>query len=135
MTNESLYPIKVLIVDDNAQMRQLLRLTLNFAKYDLYEAKDANEAIKSVITYSPDVILLDVMMPGTLTGLDVCEFIKTSSMKDIKVIVLSAKGQERDIEAGKLAGADAYLTKPFSPLMLMQTVDNLMGIDSSEEEQ
>ncbi len=123
--------IKILIVDDNAQMRQLLKLTFGFDKYQLFEADNANKAISLVISELPDIVLLDIMMPGDCNGLDVCEFIKSSSFDAMRVILLSAKSQKNDIEAGMQAGADAYITKPFSPLELLELVEQQLATSPS----
>ena len=77
----------------------------------------------------PDVILLDVMMPGLLDGYQVCDRIKKDpELRAIKVAMLTARGQATDLAAGEAAGADAYLVKPFSPLELIDRVESLVGL-------
>lgn len=118
MTNK-----RVLIVDDNRELRALIRMTLEFGDYDLYEAEDGEHAMRLFPVVQPDVIILDIMMPGEFDGLEVCRRIKSNEATSAtKVILLSAMGQKVDIERGKQAGADAYLTKPFSPLTLMAQI-------------
>ena len=111
---------KILIVDDHADIRRLIRLTLEFERYDIVEAADGISALELAASTRPDVVLLDVMMPGDIDGLEVCRRIKAKAAPgSAKVIMLSARGQARDREAGLQAGADAYLVKPFSPLQLI----------------
>ena len=111
---------KILIVDDHADIRRLIRLTLEFESYHIFEAADGESAIELAKVNHPDVVLLDVMMPGKINGLEVCRHIKADAgLTGVTVILLSACGQARDREAGLQAGADAYLVKPFSPLQLI----------------
>ena len=111
---------KILIVDDHADIRRLIRLTLEFERYDIFEAADGKSALALAASSRPDVVLLDVMMPGDIDGLEVCRRIKAdAALGGAKVIMLSARGQASDREAGLQAGADAYLVKPFSPLQLI----------------
>lgn len=118
-----------LIVDDNWQLRELVKMTLSFSDFELHEAEDGQEALKLIKAIKPEVVLLDIMMPGELSGLDVCREIKADrDLSDIRVIILSAKGQKVDLEAGGHAGADAYFVKPFSPLSLL---DSLRGVSAS----
>jgi DNA-binding response OmpR family regulator len=116
----------ILIVDDHADIRRLIRMTLEFEDYKIYEAADGDAALSFTATIRPDVILLDVMMPGAIDGLEVCRRIKaTPALSGVQVILLSARGQARDREAGLQAGADAYLIKPFSPLQLIEYLATL----------
>lgn len=117
--------MKILIVDDNLQMRNLLRMTFaSNPQYQLFQAQNGNEALEIVRNEKPDIIFLDVMMPGELDGLAVCKIIKASEFKACFVVLLSAKGQKSDIESGLESGADKYLTKPFSPMALLEMVEN-----------
>ncbi len=122
---------KILIVDDNVQMRKLLQMSFrNCVNSEIFEAKDGVEAIKMVQEYQPDIVFLDIMMPNHVDGLDVCRFIKSSPLfQHIFVVFLSAKGQEKDIELGLAAGGDKYLTKPFSPKMLIDIVSEFRGFE------
>ncbi|KQP13193.1 response regulator transcription factor [Pseudorhodoferax sp. Leaf267] len=114
---------KILIVEDHADIRKLLRLTLEFEDYDIREAGDGDSGFALALAFCPDVVLLDVMMPGTLSGLDVCRGIKsTASLGRTKVVMLTARGQSGDREAGIQAGADEYLVKPFSTLQVLETL-------------
>jgi CheY-like chemotaxis protein len=119
---------RVLIVEDQADIRKLIRMTLEFEPYEIHEAADGAFGLRMAGAVKPDLMLLDVMMPGELDGLQVCERIKTDpATRDIKVVLLTARGQVRDREAGQQAGADEYLVKPFSPLQLIETIEKLLG--------
>ncbi|MFC4621446.1 response regulator transcription factor [Comamonas nitrativorans] len=114
---------RVLIVEDHADIRKLVRMTLEFEGYEIHEATDAQQAQQAVRQWQPDVLVLDVMMPGAMNGLDVCRWVRSQpQLRRPWVILLSARGQSQDIEAGMQAGADAYLLKPFSPVKLIETV-------------
>ncbi len=112
---------KILIVDDNESLRRLISLTLQGADYELHEVDSGDEALQRVCALSPDIVLLDVMMPGSADGYEVCRQIKNNDdLRHAKVIILSARGQKADLDAGRDAGADHYLIKPFSPVELLQ---------------
>lgn len=118
-------PTRILIVDDHGDLRKLVRLTLDLGEYELHEAESGMRALELMDVVRPDVMILDVMMPGELNGIQVCEQIKSAeATRHIKVFLLSAKGQQTDIDVGLAAGADGYLVKPFSPLQLIETVDH-----------
>jgi two-component system, OmpR family, phosphate regulon response regulator PhoB len=115
---------KILIVEDNADIRRLVRMTLESADHEILEATDGESGLHLAQVIRPDLVLLDVMMPGDIDGLEVCRQIRQSAdLTDIRVVLLTARGQIKDREAGLAAGANAYLAKPFSPLQLIDTVD------------
>lgn len=117
---------KLLIVEDQADIRELIRLTLEFEDFDIEEAGDGDEGWVSVERHRPKLVLLDVMMPGSMNGMDICRRIKSSpAYKQTKVVMLTARGQASDRAEGQRAGADAYLTKPFSPKQLLDTIGRL----------
>lgn len=117
---------KVLIVEDHADIRKLLRMTMEFENFEIYEAANGDMGLEMARTHSPNVVLLDVMMPGTLSGLEVCRCIKGNpALKHTKVIMLTARGQAEDRRDGMKAGADAYLVKPFSTLQVLEMVYRL----------
>ena len=117
---------RILIVEDHADIRRLIRLTLEFEDHEIHEAANADDGLVQVRKIVPDLLLLDVMMPGNMDGLDLCRLVKNDpSLKQPYVILLTARGQSQDIEAGLAAGADAYLLKPFSPLKLIETINQL----------
>ncbi|APW37244.1 two-component system response regulator [Rhodoferax koreense] len=114
---------KVLIIEDHADIRKLLRMTLEFEDYDIYEATDGDTGLVMARDLRPDVMLVDVMMPGLLNGLDVCRATKRdSALRGTSVVMLTARGQSSDREAGMAAGADDYLIKPFSTLQVLETL-------------
>ncbi len=114
---------KILIVDDHADIRKLIRMTLEFEEYEIHEAADGESAVEMAQAIDPDLVLLDVMMPGAFDGLEACRRIRAlPALADVHVMLLSARGQARDREAGLQAGADAYLVKPFSPLQLIDCI-------------
>lgn len=116
----------ILIVDDHADIRKLIRLTLELDNYQIHEAADGNSAMRFMLSAQPDIVLLDVMMPGPLSGLDVCRRIKaTPAFQAVRVVLLSARGFAKDREAGFQAGADEYLVKPFSPLQLIELLSEV----------
>ena len=97
------------------------------AGFETLEATDGNEALRIVKDHHPALIILDVMMSG-LSGLDVCRKLrKDKKTRDIKIIMLSAKGQERERELGLKTGADRYITKPFDYKGLIKTIGELIG--------
>lgn len=119
---------KILIVEDHADIARLIRMTLEFESHELHEAHDGSSGLHRARELRPDLILMDVMMPGEVDGLQACERIKRDpELAHTKVVLLTARGQQRDREAGLKAGADGYLVKPFSPLRLIEAVDQLLA--------
>ncbi len=110
--------IPILIVDDHSDIRRLLSITLG-KEFEVLEAEDAASALETVRRHHPKVILLDVMMPGTMNGLQMLEAIKSNPQtQDILVAMISARGQVSDHDDARKRGADAYFVKPFSPLQV-----------------
>ncbi|MBQ0943271.1 response regulator [Ideonella sp. 4Y16] len=123
---------RVLIVEDQADIRKLIRMTLEFENYEIHEAADGSFGLRMAQAIKPDILLLDVMMPGEIDGLQVCQRIKSDpEMAGSKVVLLTARGQQKDREAGEQAGADEYLIKPFSPLQLIETIERLLGAEGA----
>ena len=119
---------RVLIVEDQADIRKLIRMTLEFEDYEIHEASDGAAGLRIARDIKPDLMLLDVMMPGELDGLQVCHHIKSdAATRDMRVVLLTARGQARDREVGREVGADEYLVKPFSPLQLIATLQRLLA--------
>ncbi len=124
---------KILIVDDNNELRQLITITLNCTSYQLINSSSADEALAILLENRPDLIVLDVMMPGSMSGYQLCEFIKNNPLYEtIKVILLTARGQQSDIQEGIRVKSDGYLVKPFSPLLLLKKVDELLSDNEIE---
>ncbi len=113
----------VLIVDDHADIRRLLRMTLEDQGLMLHEAENGTAALAMAHAQRPDIVLLDVMMPGGIDGLEVCRRIRsTPSLAHTQVIMLSARDSMRDRDAGLQAGADEFIAKPFSPAQIAEKV-------------
>ena len=118
---------KILIVDDQQEVRELVSVTLEIGSHEILTASNGSEALKVARSAHPDVILLDVMMPGSPDGIEVCRRLKSDeSTQDIYIVILTAKGQDADRQRGADAGADDYFVKPFSPLELMQKIDTVL---------
>jgi len=114
---------KLLIVDDHADIRRLVRLTLEFEEVEVREAADGPQALDILKEWRPNAVLVDLMMPG-MDGLTLCRKLRDQpSTCGIPVVFLTARGHAQDREAGMQAGASAYLVKPFSPLQLIQELD------------
>ena len=110
---------KVLIVDDHAEIRRLLTVSLQ-GEYQILEAVDGASALLAIRRQHPRVVLLDVMMPGGINGLDVLDSIKSDPLtSSILVALVTARGQVVDLDDARKRGADAYFTKPFSPLKVI----------------
>ena len=107
-------PPKILVVDDEANIRELIKVNLAAAGYDVATASDGKEAIDKITASPPAFIILDVMMPD-IDGWEVCKFVRDDPcLEHIKIIILTAKGTERDKIIGRgIFKADDYLTKPF----------------------
>ncbi len=117
---------KVLIVDDHSDIRQLIRITLGKG-FEILEAEDGMAALAIIRSQRPRVVVLDVMMPGEMDGFQVLEAVKSdAALKEVRVIMVTARGQARDYELGMASGADGYFIKPFSPLKLIATIKELM---------
>ena len=120
---------KILIADDESSLRTLLKAVISTenSKYEIVEAEDGDQALAKIESEKPDLVILDVMMPGH-TGFEVCEKVKQdANLKNTIVLILTAKGQQTDKEWSKSVGADCFLSKPFSPLELLKTIEELLG--------
>ncbi len=120
---------KILIVDDQEEVRELVQVTLEIGDYQILTAEHGRQAVEIAQAEHPDIILLDIMMPGSdIDGLEACRILKSApDTANITIVMLSAKGQEQDFKAGKMAGADDYFAKPFSPIALIEKVEEVMG--------
>jgi two-component system phosphate regulon response regulator PhoB len=116
---------KLLIADDEAGIRELVRMTLESDAYDIVEAANGEEAVELAREMHPELVLLDVMMPK-VDGFEACRLLKDDpATSDIVVVMLTARAQESDRERGRGAGADEYFTKPFSPVALLRLVEEI----------
>lgn len=114
--------MKVLIADDELRLRKVVSLHLKKSGFDVFEAGNGQQAVDMAKEIIPDVIVLDVMMPEK-TGLEACAEIKADPrFKSTPIILLTAMAESEDIKKGKEAGADEYLTKPFSPKELIDII-------------
>src|SRR3989338_10603520 len=118
---------KILIADDEPSLRLLVKATLSANKsYELLESSDGNETLLKAQDELPELLLLDVMMPG-LSGFEVCERLKNDiKTKNIIIIMLTAKGQQSDRDWAISVGTDYFLTKPFSPIELYNLVEKIL---------
>jgi two-component system alkaline phosphatase synthesis response regulator PhoP len=112
---------RVLIVDDDPLIRSLVRAVLEDESYDLSEAENGEAALDLARERNPDVVLLDVMMPGA-DGYQVAESLRRDISPDCVIIMLTARDQASDRDRGMRSGANAYFTKPFRPLELLDAV-------------
>lgn len=123
---------RVLIVDDEAPIREMLTLALEMAGYDCLEADNARDAHATIVDQRPDMILLDWMMPGT-SGIELARRLKRDEQtSEIPIIMLTAKGDEDNKIQGLEAGADDYITKPFSPRELVARLKAVLRRASPE---
>jgi CheY-like chemotaxis protein len=117
---------RILIVEDHPTMREAMRLVLEGEGFDIDEASDGNQALTAVHEDAPDLVLLDMNVPGA-TGADVLAAMKNDpATSDVRVIVVTATGEEGRA-AAIAGGADHYFTKPFSPIALLQAVEEVLG--------
>jgi DNA-binding response OmpR family regulator len=117
----------ILIVDDQEELRKLVRVALECDDYELHEAENGQQALDLAKLIKPDLVVFDVMMPGEINGYQLCEKLKQAcNGKNPYVMLLTARGQKSDLEEGRRAGADSYLVKPFSPLELINNVENAL---------
>jgi DNA-binding response OmpR family regulator len=118
---------KILVVDDEAYIVHILEFSLGMEGYEVITAFDGEEAISKAERENPDLIVLDIMMPK-LDGYETCRRLKSiDRTKGIPVILLSAKGRSMDQRVGMDAGADEYITKPFSPRKLVERISSHIG--------
>ena len=122
----------ILIADDEENISIALRYLMKSKGYDVRVARDGEEALDMVADQPPDLMLLDVMMPKR-DGYDVCQTIRTNpDWRAIKIIMLSAKGRDIEVEKGLALGADDYLTKPCSTRDLAAKVEAMLGDDQAD---
>ena len=118
---------KILIAEDERDIRDLVAFTLRFAGYEVFAAANGEEAVEMAPKVSPDLILMDVRMPR-MTGYEACKVMKANpDLKDIPVVFLTARGQETEIQQGLDAGAEEYLLKPFAPDQLTDRVKVILA--------
>jgi DNA-binding response OmpR family regulator len=118
---------KILVVDDEPFICRSLTFVLKKGNYEVLEARNGEEALTAIREHRPDLVFLDVMMPK-VDGFQVTQEVRADPNLDgIKIILLTAKGQECDREIGKTAGANDYMTKPFSPSKILDRAREILG--------
>lgn len=118
---------RILIADDERDIRDLITFTLNYAGHEVVTASDGEEAYNLARQVLPDLILLDVRMPR-MDGYEACEKIKADeTTRHIPVVFLSAKGQESEVRTGLDVGAAEYIVKPFAPALLSERVRSILA--------
>jgi two-component system alkaline phosphatase synthesis response regulator PhoP len=124
--------MRALIADDDKYVRHLVRILLETEGIECHEAEDGFEALSTARELHPDVIILDVMMPG-LDGYKICRMLKfDEDCSDIPIIMVTSRDQPIDKETGYYTGADLYITKPFDQEELISTVKHLVGAGITE---
>lgn len=119
---------RVLVVDDEPFICRSLSFVLRKEKFEVFEARNGEEALAAIREHRPQLVFLDVMMPK-INGFEVTQRVKADpELKDTKIILLTAKGQDADRETGVGMGADDYLTKPFSPSKILHRVREILGL-------
>ncbi len=117
----------ILVVDDEPFICRSLTFVLRKDNYLVFEARNGEEALVAIKEHKPDLVFLDVMMPK-INGFEVTERVRSDpELAHIKIILLTAKGQESDREVGKTAGANDYMTKPFSPTKILERAREILG--------
>jgi DNA-binding response OmpR family regulator len=120
-------PATILVADDEQDIRELVAYRLSRAGYTIIEARDGQEAFELAVAQSPDMAVLDVMMPR-LNGFDLTDRLRhTPATQRLPILLMSASVQEVDISRGFAAGADGYLTKPFTPDQLLTRVRDVLS--------
>ena len=117
---------RVVIADDEPNLVLPLEYMLKREGYEVTVARDGQEALEAIERVHPHLVLLDVMMPRK-SGFDVCQMLRADEAhRDLRIMLLTAKGRDDDVAKGLALGADAYVVKPFSPRELLQKVRELM---------
>ena len=119
---------KILIVDDQPEIRELIRLTLELGNFRIFSASNGQQALAIAQSVKPDIVLLDVRMPdSSISGLEVCRQLKSDpTVAKSYIIIISASGEEQNLALAKAAGADDFLIKPFSPIALIDKVEEVV---------
>ncbi len=118
---------RILLIDDNRTVFRLLEAIVRIKGYQLFFAENGQQGIVMARQEQPDLILLDVMMPD-IDGFKVCQYLKDNAdTKDIPVLFLTARGAEGDLEAGRRAGADGFMTKPFQTIEVLNQIKRMLA--------
>ena len=123
---------RILIAEDEPSIVISLEFLLQGAGYEVTVARDGSEALKQIEALCPDLVVLDVMLPA-VNGFEVCRRIRGDQQtRDTRILMLTARGRESEVEKGMAAGANAYMTKPFATRELLKTVSELLGTASGQ---
>ncbi len=126
-------PSKVLIVEDEVNIVISLEFVMGQAGYEVAVARTGKDALEQLASFNPDVVLLDVMLPG-INGFDILQHIRQDAcLQNTAVIMLTAKGREVEVAKGLALGANAYITKPFSNRELLAEVRRHLGVSDHHE--
>ena len=118
---------RILIAEDDPNILISIEFLLKKAGYEVAIARDGSQALESVRAWRPDMVVLDIMLP-VVNGFEVCRQLRTSSeLRNIKILMLTARGRESEVEKGIALGANAYLTKPFATRELIETTRRLLS--------
>lgn len=115
---------KILIVEDEESIRKFIKISLKREKFEVFEAASAEEGLQKILQETPDIVILDIMLPG-MNGFELCEKLKIQNT-NIGIIILTARGQDMDKIMGLEFGADDYMVKPFNPLELIARINSLL---------
>ena len=119
---------RVLVVDDQYQIRRMVKWAVEHAGFEMLEAANGEMGLALALKTKPNLILLDVIMPGRFDGLEVCRQLRNRpEMEGVWIVLLSGNQSPQDREQGKQAGANAYLTKPFKPAALANLIEKLVN--------
>ena len=118
---------RVLVVDDDEVIRQLIEVNLTLEGFEVITAVDGQDCLDKAALVRPDVITLDVMMPRLDGWVTACQLRRNPETSEIKVVLITARAQEDDKKRGREIGVDAYLTKPFDPSEMIRVVRELAG--------
>jgi CheY-like chemotaxis protein len=118
---------RILVVEDEESLLKLESILFASKGYAVTAVRDGKSALEALAAERPDVVVLDIMLPD-LDGFEVCRIIKEDpELRSLPVIMLTAKKSSQDLERGRLAGADAYLTKPFKSVKVLEVIEGLIG--------
>ncbi len=117
----------ILVVDDKPEVRELLQKTLARGKYETFCAESGQDALTVARERHPDLILMDIMMPGTLNGNETTRILKSDPVtSDTKIVMLTGREGSQAMDEALAAGADGFFAKPFSPLELLRKIEELL---------
>ena len=120
-------PEKILVIDDEESVVELLRILLELKGYEVIKAYRAEDGLRKAYRTQPDLVLLDIMMPD-MDGFEVCRRLRADPRRaGLRIVMLSAKGRDQEVEKGLGLGADAYVTKPFSTKDLVAQIHALLA--------